>query len=249
WNAPIHFQRQFKSAWVKLENTTLGVDADKKCHLCKHLVDAVGHPPAQFCTEVVRRRTLPLYRHPALVPWGQQHAEYMEPTDGSITDGDDHLWSSDPKLLPGGGGWRELEFSTSSLLGKRAQSRQESDASSSSDDVEEIQRVFFPSFETHDSDDEEQEPSIDEYSDHLRKRADELEQAAAILCAQIPHTNNLWMASIVKRNVGQDVGQMVGDIRKFEGTARVRNTTWGKDKKGRRSMQNTMEYQIPIETD
>ncbi|KAJ7873253.1 hypothetical protein B0H14DRAFT_2569783 [Mycena olivaceomarginata] len=109
-----HCQKQFKSVWLKLENRTLSADADRKyitcvdewtctcktqpfngCHLCKHLVDAVGHPPAQFWTEVVRRRTLPPYRHPFLVPRGEEHAQYIEPTDGSITDGDDHAWSAD----------------------------------------------------------------------------------------------------------------------------------------------------------
>ncbi|KAJ7310725.1 hypothetical protein DFH08DRAFT_718666 [Mycena albidolilacea] len=179
--APTAFQKQFKSAWQKLANLTLSVDADKKyitridtwtctcrsqkfhsCHLCKHLVDAVGTPPANFWTQVVRRRTLPLYRHPILVPRDQDQSAYIEPTDGSITDGDDHAWSYDPKVLTGGGGWRELDFSTTSLLGKRA--REDSD-SGSAEDVEEIQRHFFPSFDTHDSDDEEQ---VSLYSlDHL----------------------------------------------------------------------------------
>lgn len=81
---------------------------------------------------------------------------YVEPTDGSITDSDDHAWSSDPKILSGGGGWRGLDFSTSNLLGKRARLSSEESDSSSADDIEEIQRQFFPSFNTHDSDDEEQ---------------------------------------------------------------------------------------------
>jgi hypothetical protein len=69
----------------------------------------VGTPPPRFWTEVVRRQTLPLYRHPVLVAQGQEKAAYIEPTDGSITDGDDHAWSSDPKVLSGGGGWRGLD--------------------------------------------------------------------------------------------------------------------------------------------
>ncbi|KAJ7672381.1 hypothetical protein DFH06DRAFT_1363177 [Mycena polygramma] len=169
-----HFQKQFKTVWQKLEKSTLSVDADKKyitrvdkwtctckaqplnsCHLCKHLVDAVGPLPARFWTHVVRRRTLPLYRHPCLVPRGEANTDYIEPTDGSISDGDDHAWSADPMILEGGGGWRDLDFSTSSLLGKRARADPESDGSSAAD-VDEIQRVFFPSFDTHDSDDEEE---------------------------------------------------------------------------------------------
>jgi hypothetical protein len=172
--APTHFQKQFKSAWLKLEKLTLSADADRRyitrvdkwtctcpsqplncCHLCKHLVHAIGHPPALFWTDVIRRRTLPLYRHPALVPRGQKNASYVEPADGSITDGDDHAWSADPNFLAGSRGWRNLDFSTSSLLGKRARPEPDGD-SSSQGDVDEIQRQFFPSYETHDGDGEEQ---------------------------------------------------------------------------------------------
>jgi hypothetical protein len=96
-----HFQKQFKSVWLKLEARTLSADAHQKyitrvdtwtctcgsqplnsCHLCKHLVDAVAHPPPRFWTEVVRRRTLPLYRHPCLVSRGEEKEQYIEPTDG-----------------------------------------------------------------------------------------------------------------------------------------------------------------------
>jgi hypothetical protein len=72
------------------------------CHLYKHLVRAVKKPPAKFWTEVVCQRTLPLYQHPALVPRGRGQADYMEPADGSITDGDDHAWSANPEILAGG---------------------------------------------------------------------------------------------------------------------------------------------------
>ncbi|KAJ7823670.1 hypothetical protein B0H13DRAFT_2375936 [Mycena leptocephala] len=178
---------------ISLEERTLSTDAHQKyitcvdtwtctcgsqplnsCHLCKHLVDAVGHPPPRFWTEMVRRRTLPLYRHPCLVPRGEEKAQYIEPTDGSISDGDDHAWSTDPKVLAGDGGWQNLDFSTSSLLGERE--RRNSDSSSSAD-MEEIQRQFFPSFDAHHSDDEEQ---LDDYAAHLSQRATELEQAAAM---------------------------------------------------------------------
>jgi hypothetical protein len=57
------------------------------------------------------------------------------------------------------------------------------------------------------------------------------------------------MSSIVKRNIEADVSQMVADIHRFESTSRVCDTTWAKqgDKEGRRRMQNTMGYQIPLE--
>ncbi|KAF9230570.1 hypothetical protein BU15DRAFT_18723, partial [Melanogaster broomeanus] len=72
-------------------------------HLCKHLVQAVSTPPPSFFGQVVRRRTSPLYRHPALqvpVP-AHSHSGPADSIDrgGSITDGDDHLWTGDQTVL------------------------------------------------------------------------------------------------------------------------------------------------------
>ena len=56
---------------------------------------------------------------------------YIEPS-GDITDGDDHIWSGDRKILIGGGGYKDLEkagkgkVTKSVVLGKRA-SRNDSD--------------------------------------------------------------------------------------------------------------------------
>ncbi|KAJ7876914.1 hypothetical protein B0H14DRAFT_2568025 [Mycena olivaceomarginata] len=187
-------------------------------------------------------------QHPALVPRGQGQADYMEPADGSITDGDDHAWSANPEILAGGGGWCSLDFSSLSLLGKCTRLDQESDDGSSAADAEEIQQQFFPSFDGHESDDEKQ---VDAFVTHLQKRADKFEQAAAILRAQVPRRNKLWMSSVVNGDIGRDVSQMVTDIHRFERTSRVRDTTWAKnrDKEGRRQMQNTIGYQIPLEID
>jgi hypothetical protein len=98
------------------------------------------------------------------VPRGQARAEYIEPADGSITDGDDHAWSASPEMLAGGGGWRDLNFNSSSLLGKRARLDQGSDDGSSAADAEEIQRQFFPSFRGHESDDEEEVSTVNIFS-------------------------------------------------------------------------------------
>ncbi|KAJ7882346.1 hypothetical protein B0H14DRAFT_2565337 [Mycena olivaceomarginata] len=175
-------------------------------------------------------------------------ADYMEPADGSITDGDDYAWSANPEILAGGGGWCSLDFSSLSLLGKCTRLDQESDDGSSAADAEEIQQQFFPSFDGHESDDEKQ---VDAFVTHLQKRADKFEQAAAILRAQVPRRNKLWMSSVVNGDIGRDVSQMVTDIHRFERTSRVRDTTWAKnrDKEGRRQMQNTIGYQIPLEID
>ncbi|KAJ7788196.1 hypothetical protein B0H14DRAFT_3892573 [Mycena olivaceomarginata] len=166
-------------------------------------------------TQVTPAYLLPSLQNISLMPWElppqtfghRWFAAGLYPFIGiqsCITDGDDHAWSYDPKVLTGGGGWRELDFSTTSLLGKRA--REDSDSGSSAEDVEEIQRHFFPSFDTHDSDDKEQ---IDQYTAHLLALAEDFDKAAAILRAQVPHKNKLWMSSIVNRKIGGDVVLLV----------------------------------------
>ncbi|KAJ7182021.1 hypothetical protein C8R46DRAFT_1027825 [Mycena filopes] len=68
------------------------------------------------------------------------------------------------------------------------------------------------------------------------------EQGAAIIRAQLAHRNKLWMSSMSKRDIGGDVALMVADVRRFESTSRVRDTTWAKkgDKESRRRVANTM---------
>lgn len=135
------YQRYFKAAWKVLEKRELsgrrytvnvaqwtcscGQQKYHRHHLCKHLVHAVAPPPPSFFTQVVRRRTLPLYRHPALVPRGSPAGTYVDPEDGSISEGDDHVWLGNPDILRGGGGWRDLE--PIEILGKRGRDENEAE--------------------------------------------------------------------------------------------------------------------------
>ncbi|KAJ7474160.1 hypothetical protein FB451DRAFT_1035044 [Mycena latifolia] len=256
------FQKQFKAAWLALLKLPISTDADQKyitcvaqwtctckaykfhcCHLCKHLVQAVGLPPMKFWGQVVRRRTVPLYRHPALVSIDEAAVQYTEPTDGSITDGDDHAWSGDHALLEGGGGWRDFDFSTSSLLGKRG--RSSLDDSDDAQEESEVRRLFFPSVDSHDSDDEEEVSNL--FQLILLKRAEEFEKAAEIFRVQAAAKNPIWMSSVIRRKVGEDVSLMVGDIQRYESTGRMRDNTWGKkgDKEANRRVSNTMGYRLP----
>ncbi|KAJ7766988.1 hypothetical protein DFH07DRAFT_1058567 [Mycena maculata] len=177
------FQKQFKTAWITLSKLPISDDADRKyitcvekwtctckaypyhpCHLCKHLVQAVGPLPAKFWGQVICRRTVPLCRHPALVAKNQEMGKYVEPTDGSITDGDDHAWSGDHAVLEGGGGWRDFDFP----------------GSDDTKDEREVHHHFFPSADAHESDEEEE---VEEKSQQLLNLADDLERAAEILRA------------------------------------------------------------------
>ncbi|KAJ6592053.1 hypothetical protein DFH09DRAFT_1073124 [Mycena vulgaris] len=101
----------------------------------------------------------PLYRHPALVPIDAEAGQYIEPIDGSITDGDDHAWSGNPEMLEGGGGWQDFDFRTTSLLGKRRRPDQADDSEHDTLEEEEVRHHFFPAGNGHDSDDEDEKKS------------------------------------------------------------------------------------------
>jgi hypothetical protein len=134
------YQKYFKKSWNALEaapisgkiyitnvatwTCTCGQQKYQRHHLCKHLVRAVPHPPVSFWRKVVCRRVTPLYHHPALVPQNidgepVSEGEYVDPDDGSITEGDDHVWLGNPEILKDGG-WRQFDVEV--MLGKRPQS-------------------------------------------------------------------------------------------------------------------------------
>ena len=89
-------------------------------HLCKHLVQAVPPPPLAFWQQVIHQQASLLYHHPALIPSDEDgvdsiNGSYPNPDDGSITDGDDHVWMGDPDVLMKGE-WRD--FDIQGMLGK-----------------------------------------------------------------------------------------------------------------------------------
>jgi hypothetical protein len=80
----------------------------------------------------------------------------------------------------------------------------------------------------------------------LALRADKLEEAAQIIRSQLPHRNAIWITSMADRNIGHDVAHLVHDVRRFETTGRIRDTTWGRggDPISTRRAKNTMGYQL-----
>ncbi|KAF9476024.1 hypothetical protein BDN70DRAFT_935408 [Pholiota conissans] len=119
------YQRRFKESWIQLERTTVSGKEYKtdvsmwscNCgsqkyhphHLCKHLVQAVGHPDKSLWKSLTRRRVSPLYRHPLLRSTVDESygGEFIEP-DGTVTDGDDFAWSGDVSKLGNREGWEML---------------------------------------------------------------------------------------------------------------------------------------------
>lgn len=113
------YQKAFKTAWRDLETRACGSRDYKtnvakwicRCgaqelqahHLCKHLVQAAGKPPVGFFRQISRRRAVPLYRH--------QHLKNTTNDPGSITDGDDHVWSGQKNVMEQGN-WRDIPTRT-----------------------------------------------------------------------------------------------------------------------------------------
>ena len=154
------YQKYFKSSWKQLAEASVsgniyvtdvtmwtcncGQQKYHSQHLCKHLVQSVQPPPMHFWHQVVRRHILPLYRHPALVSDIEaMDVEHPDPDEGSITDGDDHVWMGNPDMLVEGQ-WRE--FDLEGMLGKRPRSvmsmSTEELSSSAEHDMEEVQRLL-----------------------------------------------------------------------------------------------------------
>ena len=146
------FQKAFKVSWREKAEATVsktgykvdvaqwlcncGAQETDTHHLCKHLVQAVPPPPIKFWSQIVRRRCVPIYRHPCLHQMGGVGMAYLDAFDGCVTDGDDHdgIWGPDILEKPEwtfeeGGGWREA-IANGAAGGKRRW-----DADTSEDDV------------------------------------------------------------------------------------------------------------------
>ena len=81
---------------VETWTCTCGQQKYDRHHICKHLVQAIPHPPLKFWRKVIRQRVIPIYRHPALVCKADNDGpgpatSYVDPDDGSIMDGDNHI--------------------------------------------------------------------------------------------------------------------------------------------------------------
>jgi hypothetical protein len=46
----------------------------------------------------------------------------------------------------------------------------------------------------------------------LAIRMGELEEAAHIFKSQLPHTNHIWISSMISQNIGSDASHLVQDI-------------------------------------
>jgi len=84
-------------------------------HLCKHLVQSIPSLPPTFWNQVVRHHTMPLYCHPVLRPIREPEGTWDDPDAGSVTDGDNHIFLEDKKVLTNGNWCELLEDSFTSL--------------------------------------------------------------------------------------------------------------------------------------
>jgi hypothetical protein len=169
------YQKAFKKSWKALAKLPVSgrcYDTNVaqwtcKCgrqkyhchHLCKHLVQAVKPPPASFWHSIIRRRTTPIYRHPLLVQIGEDgqlepmdSPAFHNPDNGSITDGDDHIWLGDKDVLEGGGGWRDLTSERMRSSKRPRESLPKGDRSS--DSAPDAQRMRYTGVDEDEDEDE-----------------------------------------------------------------------------------------------
>ncbi|KAJ7193522.1 hypothetical protein GGX14DRAFT_449176 [Mycena pura] len=259
--APTTLQVAFKKSWTGLakrgiRRTDYEIDIEQwtcSCghqkynphHLCKHLVQAVPPPSADFWVEVIRRRTKPLYRHPELRPINQPRGSFDDYDDGSITDGDDQVWTGSKSMLSAGR-WRELTNDT--VLGKRT--RQDSNIGP---EVSQVPRthvdVDAPSTQRaalRDAEEGLEEQEEDARREQLRELARKLRMGADMIEEQVEYGTPIWTASILRRSIGHDVVDMVDDILRERGSHRRRETTWAHpgDQVEARRRANTMGYVV-----
>ncbi|KAG6858681.1 hypothetical protein C0993_005263, partial [Termitomyces sp. T159_Od127] len=85
---------------------------------------------------------------------------------------------------------------------------------------------------------------VDEFAEQITKKAEILEEAAAILRSQLQFKNLIWMKALSDEKFGRDIMHFVDDIRLYERTGRKRETTWaeGRPKSEKRRAKFTMGY-------
>ncbi|KAL1704325.1 hypothetical protein EV121DRAFT_270587 [Schizophyllum commune] len=260
-------QKYFKSGWRKLAKAAISAKTYRtdvltwtcNCgrqkyhshHLCKHLVQAVEAPPTTFWQEVVRRRTTPLYRHPALVPRGTAPGAYVDPADGSISDGDDNLWSGDRRLLEHGR-WREA-FAVRPALMRAAEPRPNGDTAGDepqpATDLPPPTTADMTSATAIDYDggisDDEMERQVEgtqEYSDYLlhwlKKTTYYIEQQKTQL---LPEQSKIYFDNLKRKHFGEDVIRHGQDMEHRSKTGRTRDTTWVRGNAPPRKRQRTAD--------
>lgn len=81
----------------------------------------------------------------------------------------------------------------------------------------------------------------------LAARGEQLREASRIIKHQLERLDpsTIWIRSLVRSNLGGDVGLFVQDIRHFESTSQRRNKTWPnpRNREETRRSKNTMGYQ------
>ncbi|KAL1740347.1 hypothetical protein HDZ31DRAFT_85480 [Schizophyllum fasciatum] len=270
-------QKYFKVEWRRLSRATVSGKAYEtdvrhwicNCgrqkysayHICKHLVQAVRPPPIAFWNHVHRRRTIPLYRHPALIPsTSDDTAIFMDPESGCISDGDDNLWSGDPASLEDGG-WRSGRLAAAHPPNERADDApMRPTCTGEGADTE--RTVIPPVPDSHreasslqgDASDDEADMVrdhsffIDSNVDWLREKLAVYERGINLLKRQLElpsEDTKLLFARLRARKFGSDMEELTKDMQHVESSGRKRSTTWarpGDSSRKRRRLNNTLGY-------
>ncbi|KAG8894871.1 hypothetical protein FRC00_008347 [Tulasnella sp. 408] len=263
-------QKRFKKAWkakrkaevsgriyqtnVELWQCNCGAQEGDSYHLCKHLVQAVPEPPISFFTEVVRRRTAPLYRHPCLRLLGEPQRAYPDPADGSITEGDDHEGLGGHDLLRTGKsgvrgtGWVGILAGTALeglLKRKRAGPGSPADSELDNNGRQVRVRVDDAADGRARVEEDEEREECTSLKAQLLALAGAMEKGAQIIRGQVPHENITWMRGM-RKALGEkwqsQLTTVLQDIDHHEKNGRA--TTWPRNAKEQRASRHTLGFQL-----
>lgn len=268
-------QQYFKRCWISLSKKSISGSnyfTDVKAwtchcgqqkynchHLCKHLVQAVHPPRSTFFHYVHQRRTNPLYRHPWLQPKDSSLEDSTSETlldEGSITEGDDHIWLGDKSVLGGNGSWRTIINSTTDDLLKKRQRESAGNEHASSDEHVSSYNENTPVVVHLEDSDEEVSLScsgkgnssnldnsqMERSFEYLEQLEGDLRKAADIVSQQRRQRNALWAKRMAKSDIGKEISALVNAVQWVEKTGRVRNTTWARNPQEARRTKYLMGY-------
>ncbi|KAL6308747.1 hypothetical protein BKA93DRAFT_761622 [Sparassis latifolia] len=152
--------------------------------------------------------------------------EPAEASDGSITDGDDHLWLGNKEKLKGGS-WREMTQRSvaKSILGKhsREEAMSEGDARDAAEQKHESIETSDLQSGAEDAEDEHSEIDSDEVQGILEwghHTQEVLAELSKIVALQVNYKNIFWLRRFVGDNFVQHAERLLGDIRHVESTGR-----------------------------
>lgn len=80
----------------------------------------------------------------------------------------------------------------------------------------------------------------------LTKRIAQIEYGTDVLKSQLPHQNLIWLRSMARLNIGQDISALADDVEQLQRLGPTRDVTWARNRLEQRRSANIMGFQPPL---